>query len=174
LNPYFLIGYIFLLIIGFFFARKDTREGIIPDKWTNPLIILSVIMYFFAFNFFSFTFYLYFTILVLLYLFFVYLQRAMHYSGLSLGTGDVKFLLLIFALIPFSSSAFVGIPFFNILFSTIVLVFLMVSFRLIYYLLFSKIKIFKIMYGSSIDKTEIRLAPIIYFSLIINFFILIL
>lgn len=173
MNIYFLIGYIILLIFGFFIARKDTREGIIPDAWTNTGIIFAVIMYFFAFEFFSFKFYLYFTILVLLYLAFMYLQRAMSFFKLKLGTGDIKLFLLIYAFIPFNASVVYGIPLFTIMFYTLAITFFMAFYRILYYTLFNKVKAFRIMYGKSIDKTEIRLAPIVYLSLIIFFLILI-
>jgi hypothetical protein len=169
---YFYIGFLFLLVLGFILARKDAKEGIIPDEYTNTGIIFAVVMYFFAFGFFSFQFYLYFTILLLLYLFFMYLQRAMHYTGKELGTGDIKFFLLIYSFMPFHTSAFCGIPIFTVIFWTLVLMISMITFKILYYLLLRKVPIFKIMYGSTIDKTAIRLAPLIYISLIITFFIL--
>jgi hypothetical protein len=173
LNIYFYLGFSVLLVLGFILARKDARDGLIPDKYTNTGIICAVVMYFFAFGFFTFQFYLYFAILVLLYLFFMYLQRAMHKSGKQLGTGDVKFFLLIYAFMPFHFSAFVGIPLFTVIFWTLVLMISMIMFKIIYFLLLRKVPVFRIMYGSTMDKTAIRLAPLIYISLIITFFVII-
>jgi hypothetical protein len=166
MDTYFYVGALIFLVLGFILARKDVRTGLIPDNYTNTGIIFAVVMNFFAFGFFSFKFYLYFTILVLLYLFFMYLQRAMHSAKLSLGTGDVKYFLLIYALIAFHSFAFAGIPLLNIIFWTIVLMFAMMFYRLAYYMLLSKVKVFRIMYGSSIEKSTLRLAPLIYLSFV--------
>lgn len=168
---FYITSFIFI-IIAFFFAREDVRTGLIPDKYTNPLIILAVIFNFIVLGFFSFQFYLYFTILVLLYLFFVCIQYAMHYTGRQLGTGDVKMLLFFYALIPFNVNAFAGIPLLNLMFWSIVIIFLMISFKMLYFLLLNKIPVFKIMYGRSVENTHLRLAPLIFFAFIITFILL--
>jgi hypothetical protein len=165
---YFYIFVLVFLVSGFFMARKDSREGIIPDKWTNIGIYVGFISQFILLGFFSFQFYLYFTILILFYIIFMCLQYAMHYSGKQLGTGDVKMLLFIYAILPFHPFAFAGIFLFNILFWTIVIMFIMLSFKLAYFLYLKKLPVYKIMYGDAIDKTTLRLAPLIYLSFIIS------
>ena len=129
-------------------------------------------MQFFFMGFFSFNFYLYFTILVLFYLAFMCLQYAAHYQGKFIGTGDIKLFLFIFALIPFHSNSLVGIPMFNILLLTIILMFFMISYKMIYMALLQKIPIMKTMYGKSINNTVLRIAPLVYIAFIITFFII--
>lgn len=171
MDLFFYIGSVIILILGFVFSRKDVKDGIIPDKYTQPTIIFAVASYFLLLGF-TFKFYLYFTILVILYLFFMYVQRAIHYAGSQLGTGDIKFFLMIYALIPFHVSAFAGIPLLNIMFWSLVLASFMVTFRILYFLILNRVPLFRVMYGSAIDKTTIRLAPLIYLAFIITFAIL--
>ena len=170
---YFLVGSIIFFVLGYILVRKDKRTGLIPDSITEPSIILAVVMNFFALGFFSFSFYLYFVMLTLLYLAFMFLQHGLHYSKQTLGSGDIKLFLLIFALIPFNPTAIAGLPIINILLYTIILMGMMTLFSVVYYSLLSKVPKFEMLYGSTMEKTSIRLAPLVWIAFIITFFVIV-
>jgi len=168
----FWISCAIIFILGFVCARKDSQEGLIPNKYTHLGIFIGVGINFIVHTF-SFTFYLYFSILVLFYLAFMYLQRAIHLNGSTLGTGDIKYFLMIYALLPFNLSVFAGIPLLSVIFWTIVISVFMAFYKFFYFSILSRIAIFRKLYGSAIEDNSLRLAPIIFMSFIIVFIMMI-
>lgn len=161
-----LFSIILFLVFGFFIARKDKRTGIIPNKLTHPLIFIGVILTFIRYGF-SLTFYKYFTILILLYFIFECFQRILHLNNNELGTGDVKFFLAFYCLFPFSTTAMFGLPLVNLFGFVCIGIGAMVLFKIAYYTFFHKLPKAKILMESTMDKTNIRLAPLIFLASIV-------
>ena len=165
-----IISIVLFLVLGYFITRKDTRTGIIPNKLTHPLIFIGVLFNLIRYGF-TLNFYKFFTILILLYFIFECIQRVLHLNNNELGTGDIKFFLAFYCLFQFSSTVIFNLPLVNIFGFVCIGIGAMVLFKIGYYTLLNRLPKFRLLMDSTMNKTNIRLAPLIYLSSILFFLV---
>jgi len=151
-------------------SKVDYRKGIIPDKNIEPLIFIVIISQLFFLTFYQFV--VYFTILILIYLFFDLIQHILFKTAKgTIGSGDIKFYLLTYCCFPFYSTiGFLGLPIISIFVLSIFLLFSMMLIKIIMTSLLKTPKFIK-GYSNMVQSTNIRFAPVIYFSFIITLLI---
>jgi len=166
------IRIVLLLCFGLYLSRLDLKTNTIPNKITFPLIITGLFLSLIEFGISIKLIYAY-LILLGVYFFFIlfHITLSKINSTQAIGGGDVKFILSIASLLPFSYSFIGNIFVIEVLFYAIIIMFIMSLVKTFGYMIMSKFPKSQLFLDANINNVKVTFVPILWISCIISLII---